>query len=127
MLLKKQTKNNMKILKFLFVPFILFGITSCKKKENTSVRVYVIDVFTKLNVPNKKITLYEVTKEPSMLHRNYSHRILKEVNTNANGLADFGDAMMVSGSKEQKRKAMMDVQLGIGGVFFVVVVAKIVS
>lgn len=35
----------------------------------------------------------------------------------AEGLADFADGMMASGSKERKREAMKDVHLGAGGVF----------
>jgi adenosylcobinamide-GDP ribazoletransferase len=36
------------------------------------------------------------------------------------GLADFGDGLMASGSQERKRQAMKDVSLGAGGTFFMV-------
>ena len=37
------------------------------------------------------------------------------------GLADFGDGLMASGTKERKHQAMKDVSLGAAGVFFLVV------
>ena len=37
------------------------------------------------------------------------------------GLADFGDGLMASGSQEKKRQAMKDVSLGAAGVFFLLV------
>jgi adenosylcobinamide-GDP ribazoletransferase len=36
------------------------------------------------------------------------------------GLADFGDGLMASGTQERKRQAMKDVSLGAAGVFFLV-------
>jgi adenosylcobinamide-GDP ribazoletransferase len=37
------------------------------------------------------------------------------------GLADFGDGLMASGTQERKRQAMKDVSLGASGVFFMLV------
>ncbi len=82
----------MKHIKFLIPVFVLLGIYSCKKTNNnatitTSVKATVFDENTQQYVPNQKLTLYEVQNQNS----GGGHlQILKEVNTDANGQADFG-------------------------------------
>lgn len=83
----------MKALKYLLFFLLVFEIFSCKKinYKTTSVKAYLFDESSQQYVPNRKIVLYELENKAIGSYPRYSRKILKEVYTNANGLADFGE------------------------------------
>jgi len=85
----------MKNLKFLFAVFVLSVIVSCKKTkyETTTVKASVFDNGSQQYVPNRKIGLYEVKKATSLFGGTptININVLKELYTDANGQADFGE------------------------------------
>ncbi|OFY87927.1 MAG: hypothetical protein A3F72_09190 [Bacteroidetes bacterium RIFCSPLOWO2_12_FULL_35_15] len=81
----------MKALKFIFALFFLFGISSCKKTENTSAKVTVFDKTTQMGVSNMKVVLTEIYNTSSLGSANYTFNVLKTGYTDANGKYDFGE------------------------------------
>lgn len=85
----------MKFFKFLFAVLVLSGIFSCKKTkyETTTVKALVFDENTQQYIPNVKTLLYEVQQVTSVFggHPTIKGGVIKEINTDANGQADFGE------------------------------------
>jgi hypothetical protein len=85
----------MKWLKFLLLVLVVFEILSCKKNHAsiTSAKATVFDDNTQQVVPNQKIYLYEgkYAAMTDLGRNNYKIQVLKEVYTDANGVADFGE------------------------------------
>jgi len=85
----------MKISKFIIPVFLLLGIFSCGKTkyETTTVKATYFDINTQQYVPNRKIYLFEAKKVTHIFggYPTITGGVIKEVNTDASGTADFGE------------------------------------
>ena len=78
-----------RILSFLFI-FVLIGVTACKKKETTSLKVTVYDSDLNTGVPNWKVYFYEINHK-FMGPSDGLITLVKTGLTDADGKIDFGD------------------------------------
>ncbi len=80
----------MKTIHIIFILLFLTGVISCKKKEDTYVKVTVHDMGANRNVPGKHLILYVGKRINQWGSHHYSYDLIAEKDTDVNGIADFG-------------------------------------